>query len=98
VGERKGGKPICSIHPNPANPQATLSFEITMPGRVTVRLFDINGRIVRNVAIGEYYEAGPHSLSVDGRGERGGVLASGVYFYRFEGPDGDATGRLIIAR
>jgi hypothetical protein len=98
VGARKGGKPICSVHPNPANPQATLSFEITMPGRVTVRLFDINGRIVRNVAIGEYYEAGTHSISVDGRGDRGGVLASGVYFYRFEGPDGDASGRLIIAR
>jgi hypothetical protein len=98
VGSRKKPKPICRVHPNPANPQAALSFETTTAGQVTARLFDVLGRCVRTLVAGGELAAGTHVVIVDGNGDRGDPLASGVYFYRIDGPDGRLNGRLVIAR
>lgn len=98
VGAEKGRGRDCSIHPNPFNPEATLSFETESPGRVTVRLFDLNGRCVRSLAVAQLFDAGPHELRIRNRDDRGSELASGVYFFRVEGPDGVSQGRFVIAR
>jgi hypothetical protein len=37
-------------------------------------------------------------VRIDGAGERGGVLPSGVYFYRVDSPDGTITGRFAILK
>ncbi len=86
-----------TIRPNPLNPQATLSFVTTKPGRVTVRLFDVSGRCVRTI-IAQNREVGPHELHVDGRDDRGAGLASGVYYYRIDAREGASSGRFVIAR
>ena len=98
IAPPKRHKPICRAFPNPANPQAVLSFETTAPGWVTVHLFDVLGRCVRTLVAGAHYDAGMHAVTIDGRDDRGGSLASGVYFYRIDGPDGRLDGRLVMAR
>ncbi len=96
AGRRKGRD--CSVHPNPFNPEATLSFETMSPGRVTVRLFDLNGRCVRSLVVTEFFDAGTHDLNINNQDDHGTPLASGVYFFRVEGPDGALDGRFVIAR
>jgi len=39
-----------------------------------------------------------HDLTFDGRDDRGMHLASGVYYYRVEAAEGDATGRFTVLR
>jgi len=94
-----GGGPLAaSVAPNPLNPEATLSFSTSLPGRVRVALFDLNGRLVRALMDEASLPAGYHDLIFDGRAEGGEKLASGVYFYRIESAEGDAAGRFVIAK
>jgi hypothetical protein len=95
------GKPEAtgaSLAPNPLNPQGTLTFSLGVPGSVTVRLYGLGGRSVRTVIDGEQFPAGIHQVIIDGRDERGTELASGVYFYRLETPEGASTGRFVVLK
>jgi flagellar hook assembly protein FlgD len=47
-----------------------------------VQVFDLNGRLVRNLMAEQSLSPGIHEVTVDGRNEQGNRLASGVYYYR----------------
>lgn len=68
--------------PNPFNPATTVAFSLAEKGRVSLAVYDVNGRLVR-VLVDEKREAGPHSVVWDGCNEQGQELASGVYFIRY---------------
>jgi hypothetical protein len=68
--------------PNPFNPVTTLRFSLAEKGRVSVTVYDVDGRRVR-VLVDEEREAGPHDLTWDGKNDAGQGLASGVYFVRY---------------
>jgi len=87
-----------AVSPNPLNPEAVLTFETSRPGRLTVRLFDLGGRLVRTLLEEERAAAGQHTVRIDGRGSSGGRLASGIYFYRIEASEGSSEGRFAILR
>ena len=98
LGTGKPESAVASLAPNPLNPQGTLTFSLVAPGSVTVRLYDLGGRFVRTVIDAERLPAGVHQIVIDGRDERGADLASGVYFYRVETPDGASTGRFVVLK
>jgi hypothetical protein len=95
---RRGGAGVALVSPNPMNPRGVLRFATRAPGYVTARLFDLSGRLVRTIAQSKPLEAGDHELVIDGHDAAGAPLASGVYFYRIETPDGLAGGRFVVAR
>ena len=41
---------------------------------------------------------GSQHLSIDGRGDRGTRMASGIYFYRVDTSEGTVTGRFTILK
>jgi FG-GAP repeat protein len=86
------------LSPNPLNPQGTIEFTMSAPGPVSLRLYDISGRCVRNVLRGESYDQGMHRVPIVARDDRGAALASGVYFYRLELPSGVQRGRFVVAK
>jgi len=92
-----GGGLLASVSPNPLNPEATLTFVTSAPGPVRVSLFDLAGRLVRVLSDAETPE-GLQRVRIDGRGVGGERLASGVYFYKVETPQGAAVGRVAILR
>jgi len=87
-----------AVEPNPLHPRGTLAFRVSSPGTVTARLFDLHGRCVRTLLRAETLTVGEHRIPVGGRDDSGQDLASGVYFYRIDTPDGPARGRLVIAK
>ncbi|HEY7727110.1 MAG TPA: FlgD immunoglobulin-like domain containing protein, partial [Candidatus Eisenbacteria bacterium] len=78
--------------PNPFNPETVIPYTLAGPGRVTIRIFDVSGRLVRTLVDGNQ-AAGPHIARWDGKAERGGPLASGIYFYAIVYPDGATSAR-----
>jgi flagellar hook assembly protein FlgD len=80
------------VAPNPFREQTTISPRI--PGTVAVdaSIFDLQGRLVRELA---GFEGDP-TLSWDGRNRRGELVHPGVYFVRLEA--GDEIHRLKITR
>ncbi len=94
-----GGGPLqATVYPNPLNPAAQLTFLTTKRGPVTVRLFDLSGRMVREVLREPSLERGGHTVLIDGRDLEGRKLASGVYFFRIEAADEIETGRFAIMK
>jgi hypothetical protein len=86
------------ISPNPLHPEGTLEFSMPAPGRVSLRLYDVNGRCVRTFLRDETFARGSHRMPFAARDDRGGALASGVYFYRLELPEGVQRGRFVVAK
>ena len=96
--QSSGAALAASLSPNPFNPSAVLTFKTEKSGPVRVRLYDMNGRLVRTLLDLSDAPAGYHDVRVDGHGEAGERLASGVYFYRIDTAEGQVVGRASILK
>ncbi len=83
--------------PNPTASRTTLSFTVPSAGHVTLRLYGVDGRLVRNL-LDESIAAGAHRIDWDGLGERGAKVAPGVYFARMQAADRELKQRIILLR
>lgn len=81
-----------SLAPNPARSHTQLSFTTQTQGNVRVAVYDVTGRMVRNVLEGSV-NAGEHSVNIESKN-----LAAGVYFVKVETPDGVGTKTMTIVR
>jgi flagellar hook assembly protein FlgD len=62
-----------------------------------LRLYDVNGRLVRTLLNGNV-DAGEVQVPFDGLDSRGRSLGSGVYFYTVRTQDGEWQGRATILK
>ncbi len=70
---------LAQNYPNPFNPDSRIAFELPVASRVTLKVFDVNGREIVTLVNQQQMASGNHRLNFSGRG-----LASGVYYYRLE--------------
>ncbi|MCK6621150.1 MAG: T9SS type A sorting domain-containing protein [Calditrichaceae bacterium] len=80
-------------YPNPFNPQTRISFTLGRRQAVTLAVFDVLGRPVRELIRNEIYEPGAHSLDF-----RAGNLASGIYYYRLEAGGRKLARKMLLVR
>ena len=83
-------------YPNPFNPSVRIDCSIARAGHLTVRVFDLRGRLVRTV-LDEHVDQGA-TLSWDGRDDRGGQVASGAYFYEARMHGEVRVGRMLLLK
>ena len=74
---------LAQNYPNPFNPSTTIRFDMKAKGLVTVKIYDVAGRLVRTL-VNEVKDAGAYSAVWDGRNNMGADVASGIYFYKME--------------
>jgi len=67
--------------PNPFNPETVIPYDAGPGGRVSIRVFDTSGRLVRTL-VDAALPPGSNSVRWNGRNDRGRPVASGRYFYR----------------
>lgn len=92
------GAPFTTRHyPNPFNPSVTVSFTMPRGGHLSVKVFDIRGRLVRTLADG-VYESGPGRVTWDGRTGRGEMAAAGVYFYEARTGEDTVVGKMALIK
>jgi len=83
--------------PNPFNPSTTIRFDMKEKGLVTVKIYDVAGRLVRTL-VNEVKDAGAYSAVWNGRNNGGAAVASGIYFYKMETAGFSATKKLVLLR
>jgi len=84
--------------PNPFNPATTIRYDLAGDGHVTLRIYDVAGRVVRVLRDGAVEPAGRHEVTWDGRDQTGAAVASGVYFYRLETGGHIETRRMVLLK
>jgi hypothetical protein len=84
-------------YPNPFNPSTTIGFTLPRQSYVSLVLFDILGRRVRQL-VNDQLSAGKHEVTWDGRSETGQVAASGVYLYRLEAGEFSSERKMILLK
>ncbi len=83
--------------PNPFNPVTRILFDLPERQDVTLRVYDVRGRLVKTLLTG-VQKAGRHEAAWRGTDESGRSAGSGVYFYRLESGEQTATRKMILVR
>jgi len=81
--------------PNPFNPATAIPFSTAKSGRVTIRVFDVAGRLVKTL-VDRPMPSGDYVARWNGEMESGGRAASGAYFYRIVFPGGEMSNKKMI--
>ena len=83
--------------PNPFNPQTTLRLVNPRAGHVAVAVYDLQGRLVRELLATEL-PAGEHQVAWDGTDRSGRPAGSGVYFARLVAGDESSGAKLVLVK
>jgi hypothetical protein len=86
------------VAPNPIRDQATIRFQLPKPSAVSLKMYDLRGRLVREAMNGAQLPAGVHQFSWDGRDGSGVRLAPGMYFITLTTPELSETRKAILLR
>ncbi|RJP74803.1 MAG: T9SS C-terminal target domain-containing protein, partial [Candidatus Zixiibacteriota bacterium] len=83
---------LVSAYPNPFNPTATISFTLPEASQVTLKVYDLSGRLVGTLVDG-WRNVGSHQAVFDGTG-----LASGIYVYSLTSGAQTLTGKMVMMK
>ena len=96
VNEKKNNVPrtiqLNQNYPNPFNPTTVIQYQLPKDTHVTLKIYDILGRVVATLVDGEE-TAGPHEVVFDGS-----RFASSVYFYRLSTPTYSKIQKMILMK
>ncbi len=89
---------LWASRPNPFGSMTAVGFDVPPPGaKVSVRIYDLAGRLVRRLAE-DRYVPGRYVEPWDGRDGQGQQVAPGIYFCRMRAPNFSQTQRLVLIR
>ncbi len=86
---------ILGVGPNPSRGDVNIAFELPRATTVATRLYDVRGRMVRDLGT-TLYQPGPHILCWDGRAVSGERLRDGVYFARIVVEGKAISGKIVL--
>lgn len=84
-------------HPNPFNPETTITYELPYKAEVKLEIYDLLGQKIRTLASG-IGESGYHRTLWDGRDDAGRTVASGVYIYTMQAGDFVQARKMVLLR
>ncbi len=87
-------------YPNPItaqNSSTTIEYELSKPGTIDVKIFDVSGKLIRNLTH-DFQETGAHTVQWNGKDDRGKQLSAGLYFYQVQFGRDIITKKLILIK
>lgn len=85
------------VTPNPFNPRTTIAFDLREAERVSLAIYDLQGRCVVQL-VDASYPAGRHEINWHGVDDQGRMLPSGVFLMRLVAGGVAQHGRLTLVR
>ena len=93
---------LLTNYPNPFNPETWIPFQLAAPADVSVKIYTVDGKLVRSLALGHLaagvYQHRSRAAYWDGRNAQGEPVASGIYFYTLTAGDFTATRKMLIMK
>jgi hypothetical protein len=83
--------------PNPFNPSTGINYDLPKASHVKLDIYNVLGQNVTTL-VDSYQEAGAQSVIWDGTDKYGSSVASGMYFYRIEADDFQATKKMMMLK
>ncbi len=84
-------------HPNPFNPSTRIGFELPRAMPVNLSVYDVQGNLVVTLVEGTMAK-GAREVVWDGKGKRGTLVSSGVYFYQLRVGTRTFTKKLVFLK
>ncbi len=99
VGDASAGGTVVfrAPAPNPFASTTWLRYALPVAARVSLRLYDVRGRLIRTLESG-IREAGDHAIAWDGRDQAGHRVGSGAYYARLAVGTGELVRTLVRLR
>jgi hypothetical protein len=82
---------------NPFRDRTTLAYSLPAPGRVALNVFDVNGRLVRQL-VDQDQPAGQYEVTWDGLAADGSRAANGMYFVHLAGAEQVVKKKLTLLK
>ena len=96
------GTRLLAAYPNPFNPEVWIPYQLGADSQITIRIYDLMGRLVRILKVGTrpagFYIDKSKAAYWDGRNEAGEEVSSGIYFYNIQASDFTATRKMVLAK
>jgi hypothetical protein len=87
-------------HPNPFNPQTTISYDLPLADAsqpVRLSILDVGGRVVRTL-VNEEQRGGSYRVVWEGRDDRGDAVSSGVYIALLDVSGERRTRKMVLLK
>jgi flagellar hook assembly protein FlgD len=84
-------------YPNPVNNETKIIFSLKKTEKVTIKVYNLKGALVRTLIDG-YINEGAHNILWDGKTDNGIGASSGIYFIRMETPDYRETKKTMLIK
>jgi hypothetical protein len=84
--------------PNPFNPMTTIKFDLARDSHVSLKIYDVAGRLVRSLANDQMTAGFGKQVVWNGLDNSGSRVSSGVYFYRLVAGDFTATKKMVVMK
>jgi len=81
--ERPKTHKLLDNYPNPFNPTTNIVFELNKPDIISIRIYTVTGRKIKDLIQNRQFTGGRHTVTFDAR-----ELASGVYMYQLQSQTG----------
>jgi hypothetical protein len=85
-------------YPNPFNPSTTIQFAIPLQSTVTLDIYNMLGQKVATLIHGEEYSAGIYNIVWNGLDSTGKSASSGMYIYRINAGEYQATKSMMLLK
>lgn len=91
---------LLTVNPNPFRTTTNIRFELpdAHSRKISLRIFDITGRLVRSLGPANTENGFPSSVVWDGRDDRGRKVAAGIYFARLEAPGRNLVQKMVLLK
>jgi hypothetical protein len=84
-------------YPNPFNAATTIPYDVAAAGQTSVKVYNVLGQLITVLESG-FHAPDRYNTTWNGTDRNGRSVASGVYFYRLETPQGMTTRRMVVVR
>lgn len=88
---------LSNNYPNPFNPTTTIDYSVPKASNVKIEIYNSLGQRV-NVLKDSFHEAGKYNLVWNGRNSLGGLVSSGIYFYRMSAEGFTLVKKMILMK
>jgi len=96
-GKSLSGTRVVGAHPNPFNSTTRVVFELAERQRVSVQIYDLQGRLVRTLEEGNF-DPGRYEKVWNGYNNARRTVSSGAYFVRMLAGDRAEHSKILLLK